>query len=112
MNGNKKQKLNKVEEKPGVERFRRIKEEEIQIDPRVTDNSFEAKVSGVVLKLFFSLHIVGKSLQFVSEYEKGGQCMRSTFVRTVLRTHWHLCQRYEKLSRKYIFPFFLFTVGK
>lgn len=33
------------DEKRGVERFRRVKEEEVQIDHRVVDNSFEAKVS-------------------------------------------------------------------
>lgn len=33
------------DEKRGVERFRRVKEEEVQIDDRVVDNSFEAKVS-------------------------------------------------------------------
>lgn len=29
----------------GVERFRRVKEEEVEIDDRVVDNSFDAKVS-------------------------------------------------------------------
>ena len=38
------------DEKRGIERFRRVKEEEVQIDNRVVDNSFEAKVS--VLKDF------------------------------------------------------------
>lgn len=33
------------DEKRGVERFRRVKEEEVAIDDRVVDNSFEAKVS-------------------------------------------------------------------
>lgn len=33
------------DEKRGVERFRRVKEEEVNIDERVVDNSFEAKVS-------------------------------------------------------------------
>lgn len=38
------------DEKRGIERFRRVKEEEVAIDERVVDNSFEAKVS--VLKYF------------------------------------------------------------
>jgi hypothetical protein len=38
------------DEKRGIERFRRVKEEEVSIDERVVDNSFEAKVS--VLKRF------------------------------------------------------------
>lgn len=29
----------------GVERFRRVKEEEVEVDERVNDNSFDAKVS-------------------------------------------------------------------
>lgn len=33
------------DEKRGIERFRRVKEEEVSIDDRVVDNSFEAKVS-------------------------------------------------------------------
>lgn len=33
------------DEKRGIERFRRVKEEEVEIDNRVVDNSFEAKVS-------------------------------------------------------------------
>ena len=33
------------DEKRGVERFRRVKEELVEIDNRVVDNSFEAKVS-------------------------------------------------------------------
>lgn len=32
------------DEKRGVERFRRVKEEIVQVDHRVKDNSFEAKV--------------------------------------------------------------------
>jgi hypothetical protein len=39
------------DEKRGIERFRRVKEEEVEIDNRVVDNSFEAKVS--VLESFF-----------------------------------------------------------
>ena len=41
---NKKQKMNSDEQR-GIERFRRVKEEEVIIDHRVQDNSFEAKVS-------------------------------------------------------------------
>lgn len=33
------------DEKRGVERFRRIKDDEIKVDHRLQDNSFEAKVS-------------------------------------------------------------------
>lgn len=33
------------DEKRGVDRFRRVKDEDIEVDPRVKDNSFEAKVS-------------------------------------------------------------------
>lgn len=33
------------DEKRGVERFRRVKDEEVHIDDRLVDNSFEAKVS-------------------------------------------------------------------
>lgn len=40
----KKQKMNSDEQR-GIERFRRVKEEEVIIDHRVQDNSFEAKVS-------------------------------------------------------------------
>ena len=43
-NGNGRKSMNS-DEKRGVERFRRIKEEEVEIDTRVVDNSFEAKVS-------------------------------------------------------------------
>jgi len=40
------------DEKRGVERFRRVKDETIEIDERVKDNSFEAKVC----VLFFFIH--------------------------------------------------------
>jgi hypothetical protein len=33
------------DERRGVERFRRVKDEEVEVDPRVQDNSFDAKVS-------------------------------------------------------------------
>lgn len=33
------------DEKRGVERFRRVKDESVNIDDRLVDNSFEAKVS-------------------------------------------------------------------
>lgn len=33
------------DEKRGIERFRRVKEEEIEVDHRVGNNSFDAKVS-------------------------------------------------------------------
>lgn len=39
-----------ADEQRGIERFRRIKEEHVEIDPRVKDNSFDAKVS-VSLKI-------------------------------------------------------------
>lgn len=38
------------DEKRGVERFRRVKEEEINVDERLQDNSFEAKVSVLFYK--------------------------------------------------------------
>lgn len=41
---NKKKSLNS-DEKRGVERFRRVKDDAIEIDERLKDNSFEAKVS-------------------------------------------------------------------
>lgn len=44
-NGKNNQKFFNSDEKRGIERFRRVKEEEIEIDNRVVDNSFEAKVS-------------------------------------------------------------------
>lgn len=41
-----------ADEKRGIERFRRIKEEHIEVDPRVQDNSFEAKVSVCLYEIF------------------------------------------------------------
>lgn len=41
------------DEKRGVERFRRVKDEEVEIDNRLADNSFEAKVSVHVERGFF-----------------------------------------------------------
>lgn len=52
------------DEKRGIERFRRVKEEEVEIDNRVVDNSFEAKVS--VLKCFTSL----PGLVFLEDWEE------------------------------------------
>lgn len=44
------------DEKRGVERFRRVKEEAVQIDHRVKDNSFEAKVCVLAIEfLIFSM---------------------------------------------------------
>lgn len=40
------------DEKRGIERFRRVKEEDVKIDDRVTDNSFEAKVSVLKTPIF------------------------------------------------------------
>lgn len=53
------------DEKRGVERFRRVKEEEVLIDQRVVDNSFEAKVS--VLKCSKEFFLGGC---FLKEKEK------------------------------------------
>lgn len=36
--------FNNSDEQRGVKRFKRVQEEVVEIDPRVTDNSFEAKV--------------------------------------------------------------------
>lgn len=41
------------DEKRGVERFRRVKDEEIEVDMRLQDNSFEAKVSVLFYKKQF-----------------------------------------------------------
>jgi hypothetical protein len=38
------------DEKRGVERFRRVKEEVVSVDSRLSDNSFEAKVSVLLAK--------------------------------------------------------------
>lgn len=40
------------DEQRGIERFRRVKEEEVVIDHRVQDNSFEAKVSVLLFSNF------------------------------------------------------------
>lgn len=42
---NKNRKSMNSDEKRGVERFRRVKEETVAIDDRLQDNSYEAKVS-------------------------------------------------------------------
>lgn len=42
------------DEKRGVQRFQRIKNDSVELDPRLTNNSFEAKVSGVLKIYFFS----------------------------------------------------------
>lgn len=44
-----------ADEKRGIERFRRVKEETVEVDPRVKDNSFEAKVSVCPYLTNFSL---------------------------------------------------------
>lgn len=54
---NKKQKMNSDEQR-GIERFRRVKEEEVIIDHRVQDNSFEAKVSVSPFFQFFHKFIL------------------------------------------------------
>lgn len=63
-NPNKKRKLSpkNSDEKRGIERFRRIKEEEVHVDERVKDNSFEAKVS-VLQKLRKRKKIKKKMMQ-------------------------------------------------
>lgn len=62
---NKKKTPKNSDERRGVERFRRVRDEEIRVDPRVQDNSFEAKVS--VLKLVNSN---SKKRQIKKEKEK------------------------------------------
>lgn len=65
---NKKQKMNSDEQR-GIERFRRVKEEEVIIDHRVQDNSFEAKVS--VSPFFkFSLNYIFWEKQKKREHTK------------------------------------------
>lgn len=44
-NKNKNRKSLNSDEKRGVERFRRVKDESIEVDERLQDNSFDAKVS-------------------------------------------------------------------
>jgi hypothetical protein len=52
---NNKKSLNS-DEKRGVERFRRVKDETVEIDDRLADNSFDAKVS--VHDLIFEKKII------------------------------------------------------
>lgn len=46
------------DEKRGVERFRRVKDESVNIDDRLVDNSFEAKVS---------VHVARENFKFKKE---------------------------------------------
>jgi hypothetical protein len=54
------------DEKRGVERFRRVKDEEIQVDEKLKDNSFEARVSVHYQTFLFSN--INSTLHLLSSY--------------------------------------------
>lgn len=74
------------DEKRGVERFRRVKDESVNIDDRLVDNSFEAKVSVHVARENFKFKKRGEHDESFKNYARGYTWTNSLFKFFLIRS--------------------------